>query len=104
MTFRNIFLVAAALSLTGLSGVTAQTIVLEPDEEVVVREYVVTQPRTQVVLPEDYDVVIGEPLPETVVVAPLDAPGFTKKYEYVVVGNETVIIEPGTRRVVQVLR
>lgn len=104
MTFRKTLLAAAAISLAGIGGATAQTVVLEPEEEVVVREYIVKQPPAQVVLPEDYDVVVGEPLPETVVVTPLDAPGLAKRYEYVVVDGETLLVDPDTRRVVQVLR
>jgi hypothetical protein len=81
----------------------AQTIILEPEEEVIVREYVVKQPRGDVVLPEDFDIVIGAELPDTVTVTPLDAPGFTKEYEYIVINGQTVLVEPGTRRIVKVL-
>lgn len=104
MTFRKMLLTAAVISMAGAGAAAAQEVIIGPDDEVIVREYIVKQPRGEVVLPEDYDVVIGEPLPETVTVTPLDAPGLSARYEYVVLDDETLIIDPETRRVVQVLR
>lgn len=104
MLIRKTILAAAVLALAGTGTAFAQTVIFDPEQEVVVREYVVKQPRGEVVLPEDYDIVVGESLPETVTVRPLDAPGFEVEYEYVVVDGQTLIVEPGTRRIVQVLR
>jgi hypothetical protein len=94
---------AGMLALASAGTAFAQTVILEPDEEVVVREYVVKQPRGEVVVPDDYDVEIGEALPDTITVTPLDAPGFEKKFEYVVIDGRTVLVDPETRRVVKVL-
>lgn len=104
MTIRNSLIAGSLLLLTTSGAAFAQTVVLQPQDEVVVREYIVKQAPPAVALPDDYDVVIGEPLPETVTVTPLDAPGLSTRYEYVVVDGETLIVEPETRRVVQVLR
>ncbi len=44
--------------------------------------------------------VVGEPLPETIVVTPVpDNP----KYSYAVVNDERVIVEPSSRKVIRVL-
>lgn len=94
---------AGMLAFASAGAAFAQTVILEPDEEVVVREYVVKQPRSDVVVPDDYDVEIGEALPDTITVTPLDAPGFEKKFEYVVIDGRTVLVDPETRRVVKVL-
>lgn len=94
----------AAIALLGTVGLaSAQTIIIEPEDEVIIRDYVVEQPQREVTVPDDYDVVVGEELPDTVVVSPLDAPGLEREYEYVVIDGQTVLVEPGTRRVVQVL-
>lgn len=100
---RKTLVLAGVLALATTGTAFAQTVILQPEEEVIVREYVVKQPRSEVVLPDDYDIVVGAELPDTVTVTPLDAPGFEREYEYVVVDGQTVLVEPGTRRIVKVL-
>lgn len=90
---------AAAIATTAL----AQTVILQPDQEVVVREYIAKQPPAQIIVPEGYHAVVGEKVPDTITVSPLDAPGFEKKYEYVVIEGKTVLIDPQTREVVEIL-
>lgn len=97
-------LIAGAAAATLAGSAFAQDIILVPEEEVIVREYVVRQPpRPQVVVPDGYSVVVGEPLPDTIEVTPIDAPGFTKEFEYVVIEGRTVLIDPETRRIVKVM-
>ncbi|MDM9649222.1 DUF1236 domain-containing protein [Rhizobium sp. S163] len=56
-------------------------------------------PTTQVVVKEK--IVVGEALPETVVVTPIpDKTGFA----YAIVNDERVIVEPSTRKVIQVVQ
>jgi hypothetical protein len=45
-------------------------------------------------------VVVGEPLPDTVVLHPV--PNYAK-YRYAVVNDRRVIVEPGTRRVIKII-
>ena len=46
-------------------------------------------------------IVVGQPLPETVVVTPVpDSP----KYAYAVVNDERIIVEPSSRKVIQVIK
>src|SRR5690606_9025041 len=63
----KISMVSALMAAATGSAAYAQTIVLEPEDEIIVREYVLTQPRRHVVIPEGYEVVIGERLPDTIV-------------------------------------
>jgi hypothetical protein len=56
-------------------------------------------PKERVVVKEK--VVIGQPLPDTVVVTPIpDETG----YAYAIVNDERVIVEPSTRKVIQVIQ
>ncbi len=103
MPIRKLILAGALAAASSATAAWAQTVVLQPQEEVVVREYVVKQPPAQVVVPQGYHVMVGEPLPDTIAVSPLDAPGLEKRYEYVVIDGRTVIVDPETREVVQVL-
>jgi hypothetical protein len=80
----------------GVAGAALGTIMDPPSPEV--REVVIQQelPSVQV----QRQVIVGEPLPETVVLRPV--PGYTQ-YTYAVVNNQRVIVDPGTRKVVQVV-
>jgi hypothetical protein len=101
MQFR-IFIAGATLA-TFAGSALAQDVILLPEEEVIVREYIVKQPRPQVVVPDGYEVSVGERLPETIEVSPVDAPGFTREFEYVVVEGRTLLVDPDTREVVKVM-
>lgn len=105
MFVRNSIL-AGALVLSFATAASAQDVIFNSDEEVVVREYIVKQPRADVVIPDEYDiddVEVGSVLPDTITVTPLDAPGFEKRFEYVVIGDQTVLVDPETREIVKVL-
>jgi len=102
MLIRNSILAGALLAATA-SAAFAQTVVLQPDEEVVVREYIVKQPPPDVVLPDDFELSVGTVVPESVMVSPLDAPGIEKRYDYMVVQGRGVLVDPDTREIVEIL-
>lgn len=67
-----------------------------------VHQYVVEQRRPSVTYKEQ--VVVGEPLADTVELYPVPTDvGVKTQYRYSVVNNRTVIVDPSTRRVVQVI-
>jgi hypothetical protein len=87
--------------LAGVSTALAQdVIVIEPQQEVVIREYVREKPLTSIDLP-GVELNIGSTVPEEVELYAVEVPDV--EYQYVVVGNRTVLVEPGTRRVVRIL-
>ncbi|MGB3416518.1 MAG: DUF1236 domain-containing protein [Mesorhizobium sp.] len=102
MLMRNTLLTGTMLALTA-SAAFAQTVILQPDEEVVVREYIVKRPPPAVVLPDDFDLSVGTVVPEDVVITPLDAPGIDTRYEYLVVDGRGVLVDPDTREIVEIL-
>lgn len=90
----------AATALTLLAGVSfasAQTVIIEPEQEVVIREYVRERPLASIDLP-GVELNIGSTIPREVEL--YEVPDVD--YEYVVVDNRTVLVEPGTRRIVKV--
>ncbi|WP_315919641.1 DUF1236 domain-containing protein [Mesorhizobium sp. SP-1A] len=98
------FILAGTLAAASFTtAALAQTVVLQPQEQVVVKEYVVKHPPAEVTIPEGYSAVVGEKVPDTITVTPLDAPGLSKQYEYVVIDGRTVLVDPDTREVVQIL-
>jgi hypothetical protein len=84
-----------ALGALGAGQAFAQEVVVVPDE---VDHYVVEQPYDDPVM-LDEDVVVGEELPDTVVIHRV--PDYDD-YGYTVVNRHRVIVEPSTRRIIKV--
>ena len=80
----------------GVAGAAVGTILDPPPPEV--RTVVVQQTTPSVVYQQP--VVVGQPLPTTVVLYPV--PGYDNYY-YTVVNNERVIVDPQSRTVLQVV-
>ncbi|WP_370675381.1 DUF1236 domain-containing protein [Pleomorphomonas sp. PLEO] len=80
----------------GVAGAAVGTILDPPPAEV--RTVVVQQTTPSVVYQQP--VVVGQPLPTTVVLYPV--PGYDNYY-YTVVNNERVIVDPQSRTVLQVV-
>ncbi|CAN7677112.1 DUF1236 domain-containing protein [Rhizobium sp. LjRoot98] len=83
----------------GVAGAVVGTAIDPPPQKVVTYVQDAPVPSTRVVVKEK--VVVGQPLPETIVVTPIpDDP----KYAYAVVNDERVIVEPSSRKVIQVIK
>ena len=79
------------------SGAFAQSAVAP--EKVITFVQKAPAPTTRVVVKEE--IVVGQPLPETVVVTPIpDDPD----YAYAIVNDERVIVEPSSRKVIQLIQ
>lgn len=90
---------AGLLLLAGTGAATAQDVVIQPEQETVIREYVHKQPLASVKVP-GVELSIGSTLPDTVELH--EVPNV--KYRYVVVDNRTVVVDPDTRKIVEVLQ
>ena len=76
---------------------------LAPQEQTAVRQYVVRQNVPSVRVQEQ--VVVGQPLPATVELRALPADvGVQTQYRYTIVNDQTVLVDPQTRRVIQVIQ
>lgn len=102
---KKAFVLAATLALLsvptlaqkGGGGVQEETIQR-------VRTYVVKQKPASVVAPSGFTVTTGAVLPEAVQVQSFPADVGVTDYRYVVIGGQTVLVEPGSRRIVEVIR
>lgn len=100
--------IAGLLLLSGTGMAAAQDVIVQPQDQViiqpqqetVIREYVKKKPLASIAIP-GVELNIGSTVPETVELHAIEAPDM--QYEYVVVDNRTVIVDPGTRRIVRVL-
>ncbi|OWK22010.1 DUF1236 domain-containing protein [Mesorhizobium amorphae] len=93
------FTAAAAgfLLLAGIGAAAADTVIIQPEQETVIREYVKKQPLASVTLP-GVELNIGTALPDTVELR--EVPDV--QYRYVVIDNRTVLVDPGTRKIIKV--
>lgn len=83
----------------GAIGAVAGTAIDPPSQRVVT--YVQQAPAPAQTVVVDRSIVVGEPLPETVVLQPIPE---EPNYAYTVVGNQRVIVEPSSRKVVQIIQ
>ena len=92
-----------ALLLAGTAIASAQDVVVTPEEQTVIHEYVTKQHVEPITPPSDVEIAVGSTLPDSVEVHSLDVPEVKHKYSYVVVGKRTVLVEPETRKIVQII-
>jgi hypothetical protein len=100
MIFRST--IAATMLLAGTAVAAAQTVVVTPEQETVVREYVTTNP-VVVERPSNFELVVGAIVPDILKPGELADNTLDQKYQYVVMDGRTVLIEPETRRVVHII-
>lgn len=96
-TFKVYALTGAMLFASPIVG-QAQDVVIVPEQETVIREYVRTQPAFSLELP-GVELNIGSTVPETVEVREIP----DVEYRYFATGGKTYVVEPGTRRIVHVI-
>lgn len=95
-----IFLAAGLTSFATLA--LAQTVVISPEEETETRTYVTREHEhfRPFAMPAGEEVVVGRPLPAEVELREVPR---VPRYRAAIVGGRTVLVEPGTRRVVRVI-
>ena len=99
---KRILLAATAVALMAGSAM-AQTVVIAPEQRTVIRDYVVKEKVRPYKMQSR--VTIGATLPAEVELAPVPetwGPAFSS-YRYVYTGDDVVLVDPGTRRVIQVI-
>ncbi len=91
---------AAIVIMLGAKAALAQAVVIAPEQETVIKEYVTKQNVTSVDVPS-VTVSVGGTLPETVELHKVDVPNVS--YSYVVVNGKTALVEPKTRKIVRIM-
>lgn len=100
MTFRSTITAFALLAGTALA--TAQTVVVTPEQETVVREYVKTNP-VVVDRPSNFELVVGAIIPDILKPGELADNTLPTRYQYVVIDGRTALIDPQTRAIVHIM-
>ncbi|CDM63007.1 MULTISPECIES: DUF1236 domain-containing protein [Rhizobium] len=89
----------AGAAVGGIVGGVAGSLLEPPPPKVVTYVQQVPTPSERVVVKEK--IVVGQPLPTTVVVTPVP---YEPKYAYAIVNEQRVIVEPSSRKVIQVVQ
>ncbi|MEI9429773.1 DUF1236 domain-containing protein [Mesorhizobium sp. Cs1299R1N3] len=95
---KNLAALAAVLLLAGVGAAAAEDVVIQPEQETVIKEYVKKQPLASVKVP-GVELNIGTALPDTVELH--EVPNV--KYRYTVIDNRTVIVDPGTHKIIKII-
>ncbi|TGS48628.1 MULTISPECIES: DUF1236 domain-containing protein [unclassified Mesorhizobium] len=96
---KNLAAVAAVLLLAGVGAAAAEDVIIQPEQETVIKEYVKKQPLASVKVP-GVELNIGTALPDTVELH--EVPNV--KYRYTVIDNQTVIVDPGTHKIIKIIQ
>ncbi|MEI9407999.1 DUF1236 domain-containing protein [Mesorhizobium sp. B2-5-4] len=98
------YLAGAVAAVAFVGGIGASyagdVVVLKPEQQTVVREYIHKQKLASVSL-LGVELNVGSALPDTVELHTIDVPDV--RYKYTVVGDHAVLVDPDTRRVVQII-
>jgi hypothetical protein len=90
---------AAIVLMGGVGTVLAEdVVVVKPEQETVVRQYIKKEPLASVNL-LGVELKLGSPVPDTVELR--EVPDV--KYRVAVINDQTVLVDPDTRQVVEVL-
>lgn len=90
---------AGAMALFASGIALAEDVIIAPEQETVIREYVKKKPLASINVP-GVELNVGSDLPDTVELAPIDVPD--SHYDYVVIDNRTYLVKHGTRKVIKV--
>lgn len=101
---KSLNMAAAFLFAVGVSIATAQDIVVTPEQDTMIRDYVTKQKVESAEPPADFEVRVGATLPDTVQVRALDVPTMQVRYDYTVLSGHTVLVEPASRKIVHIIR
>jgi hypothetical protein len=99
---RNLLIAGLATAVLSTQAL-AQAVVIAPEQRTMIREYV-TKEKVRPYKMQSR-VTVGATLPAEVELAPVPetwGPSF-RSYRYVYTGDDVVLVDPGTRRVVEII-
>ncbi|TMJ57896.1 MAG: DUF1236 domain-containing protein [Alphaproteobacteria bacterium] len=86
------------------TSTTTTTTTISPAWRGEIKEYVVKEKRAHIPPPAGFKAAVGAPLPPTVELYSFPPSAPYAKYRYSVIGDETVLVDPTDRKVVEVIR
>ena len=99
MRIQVISSITGLMLIGGIGAVAAQDVVVQPEQQTIIKEYVHKKPLASINL-LGAELSIGSTLPDTVELHEIP----DVQYRYVVVNDHTVVVDPSTRRIVEVIQ
>ncbi|HEV2189003.1 MAG TPA: DUF1236 domain-containing protein [Stellaceae bacterium] len=102
-------IVAAAFSLIAGTALaqgmteTTTTTTISPADETEMRNYIVREHRAVIAPPPGFTVTNGAVLPEAIDLYSFPAERPWGRYEYTVIGDQSVVVDPATRRIIHII-
>jgi len=90
-------------TVTTGGAATTGTVVIQPEVRTRVREYVTTNRSAAVAAPSGFTVRRGVALPQSVELQTFPSTVGVTQYRYVVIGGQTVLVDPSSREIVEVI-
>lgn len=103
MTALALVVGGAAIAQTSTTTTTTTSTTVTNDQQTKIKAYVTKQKPKSVAVPSGVTVSTGSTLPETVELESFPADVGVSQYRYSVIGDRTVVVDPGTRRIIQVI-
>src|SRR5437899_11139080 len=94
----------ALAQMSGSTTSTTTTTTFSPAWRTEIKEYVVKEKRVHIPPPPDWRVAVGAPVPPAIELYSFPPTAPYAKYRYSVIGDETVVVDPADRKVVEVIR
>jgi hypothetical protein len=86
------------------TGATAGAVTIQPEVRTKVKQYVTTSKPKAVTAPSGFTVSTGAVLPSTIELEAFPADVGVTQYRYVQIGGQTVLVEPSSRRIIEVIQ
>ena len=93
----------AQTATTRETTTTTTTTTIQPEVRTKVRQYVTTNKPRAVTAPSGFSATVGATLPETIEVQSFPSDVGVTQYRYVTLGDRTVLVEPGSRRIIEII-
>ncbi|MDF2809998.1 MAG: hypothetical protein K0S56_1029 [Microvirga sp.] len=100
---RLMIAVVASFGLIAAAAAQTATVTVQPEVRTKVKQHITTSKPKAVVAPSGFTVSAGAVLPETVEIQSFPADVGVTQYRYVVIGDRTALVEPSSRRIVEVI-
>lgn len=85
------------------TGTTTGAVTIQPEVRTKVRQYVTTSRPRAVTAPSGFTVSTGAVLPQAIELEAFPADVGVTQYRYVQIGGQTVLVEPSSRRIIEVI-
>ena len=95
---------ALVLTATGVSAQgTSVPDIISPAQEVRIRQFVTSENRTSVAVPASFRVSVGAEVPQGADLYEFEEDLGLGQHRYTIISGKTVIVDPGTRKIVMIM-